>query len=63
MIEGVQFLVDESGEKKAVQIDLSKWGDLWEDLYDAMLIRSRSQEKAIPWEDVRQDLGEDESGR
>lgn len=63
MMEGVQFVVDESGEKKAVQIDLTKWGDLWEDLYDAMVIRSRSKEQAVRWEDVQPDLGSGDEPR
>jgi hypothetical protein len=62
-MDGVQFVVDESGEKRAVQLDLAMWGDLWEDLYDAMVIRSRSEERSVDWESLRQDLGDDEPRR
>ena len=43
-MKGIQFLVDDTGEKKAVLIDLKKYGDLWEDLYDAILARQRREE-------------------
>ena len=34
MVKGVEFVVDEDGEKKAVLIDLKKHGEVWEDFYD-----------------------------
>ena len=43
-MEGIQFLVDEQGEKTAVQIDLVKCGALWEDIYDALVARERQDE-------------------
>ncbi len=43
-MEGVHFLVDERGEKTAVQIDLQRYGSLWEDMYDALLAASRENE-------------------
>ncbi len=33
-MRGVQFLVDNDGEKTAVLIDLKKNAQLWEDFYD-----------------------------
>ena len=44
MVKGVQFLVDESGEKTAVLIDLRKHAKLWEDFYDRALAASRQRE-------------------
>ena len=41
---GVEFLVNERGEKRAVLIDLKKHGALWEDLYDAYLVHARRRE-------------------
>ena len=32
-MKGIQFVVDDAGEKKAVLIDLSEWGEVWEDIY------------------------------
>jgi hypothetical protein len=43
-VKGIQFLVDDTGEKKAVLIDLKKYGDLWEDLYDTILASERRNE-------------------
>src|SRR5712671_5840888 len=39
MIPGIQFLVDEDGEKTAVVIDLRKNSELWEDFYYRALAR------------------------
>ena len=43
-VRGVQFLVDETGQKTAVLIDLKKNSALWEDIYDAALARARETE-------------------
>jgi hypothetical protein len=43
-MEGVHFLVDEAGHKTAVQIDLQVYGELWEDIHDALLAESRKDE-------------------
>jgi hypothetical protein len=49
MVEGVQFIVDDAGEKTAVIISLEKWGELWEDVYDVLVSESRRDEPAVPW--------------
>ena len=41
---GVEFVVNDRGEKRAVLIDLKKHGALWEDLYDAYLVHARRRE-------------------
>ena len=41
---GVEFLVNDRGEKRAVLIDLKKHRALWEDLYDAYVVQSRRRE-------------------
>jgi hypothetical protein len=43
-MKGVQFVVDESGERTAVLIDLDEHAELWEDFYDAYLARERREE-------------------
>jgi len=43
-MEGIQFVVNEKGEKTAVLIDLKKYGELWEDFYDSLTARSRASE-------------------
>ena len=39
-MKGVQFLVDDEGERKAVMIDLSIHSELWEDFSTRLLRRS-----------------------
>jgi PHD/YefM family antitoxin component YafN of YafNO toxin-antitoxin module len=40
-MEGIQFVVDENGKQTAVLIDLERYGELWEDIYDALLLEQR----------------------
>jgi hypothetical protein len=60
MMKGVQFLVNEHGEKTAVVIDLKDHSELWEDFYDIALARSRKDEPRESLESVKKRLG---SGR
>jgi hypothetical protein len=55
-LRGVQFLVDEEGEKTAVLIDLKKNAQLWEDFYDGAIAKSRAKEPRESLESVRQRL-------
>ena len=43
-MEGIQYVTNDKGEKVAVQIDLRKYGDLWEDMYDTLIARKRAKE-------------------
>jgi hypothetical protein len=43
-MRGVQFLVDDDGERTAVLIDLKKNAKLWEDFYDVAVAKSRAKE-------------------
>ena len=52
-MKGIQFLVDEHGEKKSVLIDLEIWGELWEDIYDNIVAHSALGEPTIAWEEIR----------
>jgi hypothetical protein len=44
MVKGVEFLIDEEGQKKAVLIDLKKHREIWEDFYDTLLVKERESE-------------------
>ncbi|MBI3941250.1 MAG: hypothetical protein HY315_10480 [Acidobacteria bacterium] len=55
-MRGVQFLVDNQGEKKAVLIDLKRNAQLWEDFYDVALSRSRAREPRESLESVKRRL-------
>jgi hypothetical protein len=52
-MNGIQFVTDEKGRKVAVQIDLRKYGAIWEDFWDGLLSESRRKEKSVPYEDYR----------
>ncbi len=52
-VKGVNFVVDEDNEKKAVIIDLKKHRALWEDFYDTLLTKERENEPRETLEEVR----------
>ena len=43
-LKGVDFVVDEKGEKKAVLLDLKQHRELWEDFYDTAVASARMHE-------------------
>jgi hypothetical protein len=49
-------VTDDKGRKVAVQIDLKKHRELWEDIEDVLVSRSRRHEKRIPLEKVKAGL-------
>jgi len=53
MVKGVEFVIDESGEKKAVLIDLKRHRAIWEDFYDTLRAREREPEPRESLEDVK----------
>jgi len=55
-MKGVHFVTDTDGKAVAVQIDIEQWGELWEDMYDRMLIEQRKDEESVPWKDVKREL-------
>ena len=56
MLEGIQFVTNAAGEKTAVLIDLKRYGELWEDFYDALIARQRADEPRESLESVRETL-------
>ena len=58
MFSGIRFVVDEHGDKTAVQIDLKEHGELWEDFYDTLLAQGRVDEPRESLEEVRRRLTE-----
>lgn len=58
-MEGIRYVTDEKNRKVAVQIDLEKYGELWEDFYDAIIAESRKDEERVSWEDVKKELKEE----
>jgi hypothetical protein len=47
-MKGIQFVVDEKGEKTAVLIDLQEHGELWEDFYDCLIAQARAVNHVNP---------------
>jgi len=43
-MRGIQYVVDDDGQKTAVVIDLEQYGELWEDFYDAFTAVRRRHE-------------------
>jgi hypothetical protein len=52
-MKGVEFVVDEAGNRKAVLIDLKKHRGLWEDFYDTLLVKQRKSEPRESLEEVK----------
>ena len=59
-LKGIQYLVDESGQRTAVVISLEEWGELWEDFYDVLVSESRKDEPAVSWAELKAEF---QSGR
>lgn len=56
-IKGIQYLVDDSGERQAVLIDLKEHGELWEDIYDTLLVEQRANEPRETIGEVKREIG------
>jgi hypothetical protein len=56
-MKGIDFVVDEAGERKAVVIDLSEHGDLWEDFFDTLVAKERQDEPRETLAEVKEKLG------
>ena len=59
MKRGFQFLYDERGKVKSVLIDLDVYPELWEDIYDTMIVESRKGEPTIRWEQLKTEMEEE----
>jgi hypothetical protein len=55
-MKGVQFVIDERGEKIAVVIDLKRHSDVWEDFFDVAVARSRQGEPREGFASVKRRL-------
>ncbi len=57
-MEGIQYIVDDKGEKTAVVIDLKQWGNIWSEFSTVLADRFREKEE---W--LYQDGGEEKLDR
>ena len=55
-MKGVQFMVDEQGNKTSVVINLKQYSELWEDFYDSAVAESRKKEPRESLESVKKRL-------
>jgi hypothetical protein len=51
-MEGILYLSDTEQKKRFVQIDLDIFGDVWEDIEDILVARSRKNEERFSLEEV-----------
>lgn len=58
-MKGIQYLVNDDGQKTAVLIDLEEYGDIWEDFQDVLVSRARKDETEISWEALQAEIEED----
>ncbi len=59
-MKGIQFVVDDTGKKRAVIINLEEWGELWEDFYDILISESRRGEPTVSWEELKAEMIKEE---
>ena len=55
-MEGIQYIIDDKGKKKAVIIDLKQHGQLWQDLEDNLVADLRANEPRETLETVKEKL-------
>ncbi len=55
MLKGIQYIVDDKGNRKSVILDLNKWGEHWEDFYDIIVSESRRDEPDILWKKIKKE--------
>jgi hypothetical protein len=55
-MSGVQFLVDDRGQKTAAVIDLKQYAEVWEDFYDVLVARRRASAPRESLASVKQKL-------
>ncbi|HMS70201.1 MAG TPA: hypothetical protein PKD18_18775 [Saprospiraceae bacterium] len=55
-MEGITYLIDEDNNKKFVQIDLEKYGDLVEDLLDILTAKARKNDSTRPFDEVVKEM-------
>ena len=55
-MKGINFVINEQGEKKAVLIDLDEWGELWEDFSDILVSRNREDEAEVSWDELKVEI-------
>ena len=55
-MKGIEYVIDEQGERRAVVIDLGVHGELWEDFYDLVIAREREADPRESLDEVKAKL-------
>ena len=55
-MKGIQFVLNDKGEKTAVLVDIKKYREIWEDFYDTLIAEMRSKEPRESIESVKKRL-------
>jgi len=55
-MKGIHFVTNEKNERIAVQIDLDKYSEIWEDFYDVLIAESRKDDETISLDDLKNEL-------
>lgn len=55
-MEGIKYLTDEENKKKYVQIDLEKYGEIWEEFYDGLLAQLAQDDEYVSLEEFTKEL-------
>ncbi len=58
-MEGILYVTDQNNKKRFVQIDLEKYGEIWEDFYDSLLAEMSKGEESISLEQLGKELKEE----
>ena len=58
-MDGIHYVTDSRNRRVAVQIDLNKHGEIWNDIYDSLLAGMDKDEESIPIEDLGKQLKEE----
>lgn len=55
-MEGLKYITDEKGNKKALIISLDEYADFIEDIEDILISYKRQSEKRVPIDQVKENI-------
>jgi len=55
-MQGIKYVTDEKGNRVAVQLDLKKHGEIWEDFFDVLTAKRRRNDPRESLESVKSRL-------
>ena len=56
IMEGIHYVTDDKNRKIAAQIDLKKYGEMWEDFLDVVESEARKNEDTITLDELKSEL-------